>query len=122
MKPFRTGAVRAVVLVVAMLAAIGAWEISKGAVLKAQGGVGPCGGEGQPSCPVADHLVCYKIHHQEHSDAGRRFEAVVRLENQFETSVAKIKDHEKLLCVPTVKTLLSLTEKDHDDDSHGGRK
>ena len=43
MKPFRTGAVRAVVLVVAMLAAIGAWEISKGAVLRAQGGTGPCG-------------------------------------------------------------------------------
>ena len=88
MKSLRTGAVRAVVLVVAMLAAIGAWEISKGVVLRAQGGQTGCGPDGTDPCPpVADHFVCYKIHHQEHSDAGRRFEAVVRLDNQFETSV-----------------------------------
>ena len=122
MEVFRKGVLRVAVLMVAMLAAIGAWEIYKGTVLRAQSASHQPGMIGDT--PVLDHFVCYKIKRR-HGDP--RFRAVVEIKNQFEYSIVKVKDKPRLLCVPTAKELLSLEAKDphdrhdrdhddHDDD------
>ena len=110
MKLMKAGAVQVVVLVVAMLAAIGGWEVSKAVVQHAYGGT--------PPQVVFDHFTCYKVHDL-HPETG--FVAKVQLTNQFETSISRVKDEDRVLCTPTAKTLLSLTVTKHpDDDGHDG--
>lgn len=117
MEVFRKGALRMAVLVVAMLAAVGAWEISKGAVLKAQGASYQGGQPGViPPDALFDHFVCYKIKRR---DGDPRFRAVVEIKNQFEYSIVKVKDKPRLLCVPTAKELISLEPRDHHDRHDG---
>ena len=117
MEVFRKGALRVAVLMVGMLAAIGAWENSKGTVLKAQSASYQPGG--QPGTigdtPVFDHFVCYKIKRR-HGDP--RFRAMVEIKNQFEYSIVEVKDKPRLLCVPTAKELISLEPRDHHDRDH----
>jgi hypothetical protein len=102
------------ILVVAMLAAIGGWEITKGTVLKAQGAAPyhqPPGitGDNAPK----DHFVCYKIHRK---DDHPKFEAIAEIRNQFEYRTIRVKNGPSSLCVPTAKTLLSLTPTGHGQD------
>jgi len=102
------------VLVVAMLAAIGAWEVYKGTVLKAQS-YAP--GTGVPPETLADHFVCYKAHAL---PGQQKFVAIAKIENQFEYSTISAKDYPRLLCVPTKKELISLQPRaDHHDDDDG---
>ena len=121
MKHFTVVAWKLAVLVVAMLAAIGAWEIYKGAVMPAQS-YSP--GTGVPPEIVADHFVCYKAHATPHQ---QKFVATARIENQFEYTVVQAKDYPRLLCVPTKKQLISLEPRaphgyDDDDDDDYGKK
>ena len=107
-----------VVLVVAMLAAIGAWEIYKGTVLKAQS-YAP--GTGLPPELVADHFVCYEAKATPHQQG---FVAVAKIENQFEYTIVRSKDTPRLLCVPSKKERISLqprTERDRDGDDDDNR-
>jgi hypothetical protein len=103
------------VLVVAMLAAIGAWEVYKGTVGLAQS-YAP--GTGVPPETPADHFVCYKAHATPHQ---QKFVATAKIENQFEYTVVRAKDYPRLLCVPTKKELISLEPRTgHDDDDDYG--
>lgn len=114
MKVAKAVTVRVLVLVVAMLAAIGSWEIYRGTVLTAQGGLG--------GTPAFDHFVCYEI---EGRDEDPKFKAVVQIQNQLEaSSVVTVKDDDRLLCVPTAKTLISISARDSesDSDSHRDRR
>jgi hypothetical protein len=112
------------VLVVAMLAAIGAWEVYKGTVLKAQSS-GYTPGTGVPEPEVKDHFVCYQAHAL---PGAQKFVAIAKIENQFEYSTVSVKDYPRLLCVPTAKELISLQPRgghghdDDDDDYDHGKK
>ena len=106
MRALRAVAGRVAVLVVAMLAAIGAWEVAKGTVLVAQSAY-----VGVPAGTPTDHLVCYEV---KDDDSRDRFKAVVDIKNQLETQRVKVRDHHRVLCVPTAKVLISLEPK-HDD-------
>ena len=110
MKLMKAGAVQVVVLVVAMLAAIGVWEVSKAVVGPAHGGT--------PPPLVFDHFTCYRL-----NDALNEadWEAKVQIQNQFETSVSRVDNDGRLLCTPTAKRLISVTVKpphkgDREDD------
>ena|SRR6267378_1904296 len=106
MKSFGSGlAVRIMVLTVAMLSAIGAWEIYKGAGLPALSQVGVPGYVGVPAGTPLDHFTRYTVRDR---DDDKGFAATVAIKNQFEERVVKVKDDERLLCAPTAKVPLSV--------------
>jgi len=108
MTRIKTTARRILVVVVAMLAGVGAWEIARGTVLWAQGVPGFKPGE----TPLPGALVCYRI---EDSDDSRHVEeAAVKIYNDFEVSIVRVKDDDSLLCVPTDAAKLPDTPKDRD--------
>ena len=117
MQSFKEKGLKVAVLVVAMLAAIGGWEVYRGTVLRGQAQTYFTGG--LPGGAPLDHFVCYKLIGEDEE----RFEATVELSNQFtellgEPVFKRVKDHEKLLCVPTAKNVLSFKAKHHDDRDH----
>ena len=81
-------AVEVALLVLVMVAGIGAWELYKGAAGRVQA---------QP--PVGDHLKCYNI------GSGGEVGVLVRLADQFGVEDVTVKDN-KLLCVPATKEVL----------------
>ena len=92
MNALRAWGVKVAVLVVAMLAAIGGWEVLKGITGQAQA----------QGTPVLDHLKCYKIKvRQETHRVG--FSPFLRLDNQFGFEIVEVQKGQ-LLCVPTSKT------------------
>lgn len=118
MRLMKAGAVQVVVLVIAMLAAIGAWEVTKAVVHPAYGGfpLPGCDPTKDPTCPnpaLPTHFTCYKIQ-DKHPEVG--FVAEVRIDNQFETSFSRVKDQDRLLCTPTRKLLISISPVTHDRD------
>ncbi len=87
------------VVVVMMLAAIGAWEIVKG--------MARLGGYAHADGVVADHLTCYELE-------GVAFDpkTPVRLQDQFSTPTTQVTIDAtvrqlRLLCTPAVKTVVT---------------
>jgi hypothetical protein len=93
MNTFRARGLKAATFVVAMLAAIGSWEVYKGIVRpvpKAE------------AWQVFDHFKCYTI-----TNLTRSYTLPIKvmLQNQFGTETAVITE-EALLCAPTAKEVL----------------
>lgn len=85
---------RLAVVVVMMLAAIGAWEIVKG--------MAKLGGYAQADGVVADHLTCYDV--QVVADP----KAPVQLRDQFYPSgINAVVRNIRVLCTPAIKTVLT---------------
>jgi len=89
------------VVVMMMLAAIGAWEIVKG--------MAKLGGYAQADGVVADHLTCYDV--QVVSDpkpAGSDPKVTVQLRDQFSpTGINAVVRNIRTLCTPAIKTVIS---------------